>query len=261
MESRSLWASNAAFLNDATELVYIVSVLDEVVKELDDAGDALSKLVATYADLLRRGLTELRAYDVYVACFSAAGDLLSQWRGYPRAGGEYSLGFNSDVLAAHTLRCVVYDRPTQLAIVRALLAPLRDTLSETDDSILDSVVFRTYQRVYMHLVECGFCFKHPAFEEEAEWRVVAMSHKRSVGGDDGGPAVSLRAVATGLLPYTVMSFADAEATAETRALARVVVGPGGHRDLAAAAAERLLHFAGYPDAAEMVQQSSVPLRA
>ena len=127
VETRSLWASNAAFLNDSTELVYIVSVLDEIVQELDESGDEVSIRMSAFASLLRRGLTDLRAYDVYVACFCEAGDLLSQWRGYPRDGGGYSLGFDSVVLdAAQSLRRVVYDRPTQLDLVRSVLAPIKE---------------------------------------------------------------------------------------------------------------------------------------
>src|ERR1700684_413334 len=133
IERRELWASNAAFLNDSTELIYVRGVLQEVLAEFE-AGDEHSRAVARYGHSMLRGLSEW-LYDVYVACFCENGDLLSQWRGYPRTGGGYSLGFDTRLLRHGNTACrrVVYDADDQRNIIRRLFATIRDVRAEVDD--------------------------------------------------------------------------------------------------------------------------------
>jgi hypothetical protein len=199
-----------------------------------------------------------------VACFCERGDLLSQWRGYPRDGGGYSLGFrDSVVMSANPPPKIIYDVETQHEIIRAMLSPVVETIiahSGVSDATVDDFLSRISQQVRYMLIECGFCFKHPAFAEEAEWRIVRLAHKQSVQGSDGGPTVHLRPSATGLRPYTTIDLEQAEAESNERALARVIVGPARHPDLAEKAAERLLSNAGYQGVDSIVQRSEVPLR-
>jgi hypothetical protein len=125
---------------------------------------------------------------------------------------------------------------------------------------LASFEVRIASQAFYGLAECSFCFKHPAFQEEHEWRRVALCHKKGGDGSDSGPVVLMRAAPTGLLPYVATELADGEAGAEQRALSDVVIGPGRHPDLAATAAERLLRKAGYTAPDRMVRPSDVPLR-
>jgi hypothetical protein len=263
VERRELWASNAAFLNDSTELVYVRGVLQEVLDELA-AGDEHSRAVARYGRSMLRGLSEW-LYDVYVACFCENGDLLSQWRGYPRAGGGYSLGFDTRLLTQGNTACrrVIYDADDQRNIIRRLLTTIRDIRAEFGDAgatTLASFEVRIASQAFYGLAECSFCFKHPAFQEEREWRRVALCHKKGGDGSDGGPVVLMRATPTGLLPYIATELADGEAGTEQRSLSAVVIGPGRHPDLSATAAERLLRKAGYAAPNEIVRPSDVPLR-
>jgi hypothetical protein len=112
VQSRQLWASNAAFLNDSTEVTYIREVLAEVAEEFRDehavTADIREYAASAFAGTDRFSATEGRTasvisilegaptmasgvLDVYVSCFCAYGDLLSQWRGYPSSGGGYAL--------------------------------------------------------------------------------------------------------------------------------------------------------------------------
>ena len=122
-QSRSLWASDATFLNDSTEVAYASGVLQEVIDQLDHefGGDVGGPHVAL--DWLLKLLLDRSwrpDFDVFVSCFCAYGDLLSQWRGYPAPSGGYAIGFHTSAIfdTAGMLRRVVYDEeaPARLAV-------------------------------------------------------------------------------------------------------------------------------------------------
>jgi hypothetical protein len=121
LESRSLWGTHAAYLNDAQETTYgLDNVLREleamssqlkIPKELND--DAIWPPAAKHP-VVRWVVTELMIGSVlqlakdrvtllrqnagpFVACLSKEGDQLSQWRGYSGDGG-YAIRFDSNAL-------------------------------------------------------------------------------------------------------------------------------------------------------------------
>ena len=91
-------------------------------------------------------------------------------------------------------------------------------------------------RVYAGLGKCSYCFKHPGFTEESEWRLVIL-RTRDPKQHPNDPPPDVRATRTGLLPYLKRSL-------EGNAVAEVVVGPSPHPTLAADAAVQLLRNAG-----------------
>jgi hypothetical protein len=260
VQSNELWASHAGFLNDSTELIYVREVLREVLDEFEE--DEASEAASEFGRQLMEELESL-SYDVYVACFCENGDLLSQWRGYPPAGGGYSIGVSGRrLIQTEPPRRVIYDRDEQRSVIRRLLGAIKETLAEfssADRATLAGFKQRITGQALYSLTECSFCFKHPAFEEEREWRVVVLIHRDSAPGD-GARASLFRATHTGLLPYTSIRLAERGLPTSERAISEVVIGPGRHPDLAAKAAERLLKSAGHPNAGSMVQHSAVPLR-
>ncbi len=93
LPNSSIWASDARFMNDSSELSYatdlIVRVVDEELEKVADP--ALKELFE-----LRRGFTAIFDFGYeprpFIACFCEDGDLLSQWRGYARGQAGISLG-------------------------------------------------------------------------------------------------------------------------------------------------------------------------
>ncbi|MBY5733413.1 MULTISPECIES: DUF2971 domain-containing protein [Rhizobium] len=96
-------------------------------------------------------------------CLTEAGDLLSQWRGYADDGRGFCIGFNGPKLMEFCLMGgqaikVIYNEDDQEDFIRKLVAKQRQR--KLTDLILE--VTRNF----------AFSFKHPAFEEEREWRVI-----------------------------------------------------------------------------------------
>jgi DUF2971 family protein len=279
VQSQQLWASNAAFLNDSTEVTYIRGVLAEVAEEFRDehAVTATSReyAVDSIAGTGRFPPTEARTasvisileaaptiagrvFDVYVSCFCEWGDLLSQWRGYPSSGGGYALGLRPESIrrGGGVLRRVIYDEEEQQRLLYDLQAPIVEAMAsanpEEGKDLWDWLVRDHLTRVSARLEECSFCFKHPGFTEESEWRLVSL-RAREPGQRPDDPPPDVRATRTGLLPYLKRSL-------EGDAVAEVVVGPSSQPTLAADAAVQLLSNAGYENARSIVVHSAIPLR-
>jgi hypothetical protein len=256
VQDGEIWASNAAFLNDSTELVYVNEVRRSVTADLEAR---YKKREIIYVEGLLDAMEGIDAVDVFVSCFCQDRDLLSQWRGYPPAGGGYSIGFRSAQLEKHPplLRKVVYKLSEQAALVTSLLTPLCEAITASADPMrLIETVFR--HRVLANIVESvselGWSFKHPGFSEEEEWRLVTLHHRPRLPHET--ERLKFRASVTRLVPYIETPITiGAEGS-----IAEVVVGPNAHPDLAKRAAEELLACAGC-DATEMVKHSAVPLRA
>ena len=131
VQSNSLWASNAVFLNDASELIYLQNVVPAVIEELRTRytdRHALSFITSfeSWVPIVTSGPGNMA--EPYVACFCADGDLLSQWRGYTPVGRGFAIGFRTTSLVTEPdfLRRVIYDEARQRQFLFALVTPACD---------------------------------------------------------------------------------------------------------------------------------------
>src|SRR5271166_1213817 len=93
IQSGELWATQAACLNDATELIYAVEQLKQRVNAKMDAPH--NKIIDPILTRLGEALSDPSAETspVFVACFSERRDDLSQWRAYSGGEGGYAIQF------------------------------------------------------------------------------------------------------------------------------------------------------------------------
>jgi hypothetical protein len=194
LNSRTLWATEVPYLNDASEFRYAGELFDEAVSKLNPGTLSLSgwKRVLSIDGVLD-------SFACHVACFCEEGDLLSQWRAYGGNGTGYTLAFDVPKLRALNfdgeeplLGRVIYDRDTQLLIIKQhleqALAPfLQDDLLV---NIEREEPERTMQRVerFKVLFEGSIAsagsalfavsafLKFPRFSEEKEWRLVSLGY-------------------------------------------------------------------------------------
>jgi len=111
VRGKCLWASDVWYMNDAREALYGLDVIERALEGLDlPSGPA--------AEIRGRALTLLRAIRddgdfsrSYIACLSADGDDLSQWRAYGRPRG-FSIGFDTAKLRSLCSLTPVPDKPT-----------------------------------------------------------------------------------------------------------------------------------------------------
>lgn len=263
VESASLWATDARFCNDHSEIEYAYGLL-EVVKE-----EALAPLPHEGQEIagsaVYRILTNHFDWHPFVACFCASRDLLSQWRGYGANEPGVAMGLDlskpcfarGDSLRP-VLRRVIYEPGLQRSLIVGLfeawyhqfeLAPV----DERDHGGYDLEVELQQLCVYM---------KHVSFREEQEWRLISSVHDI----DDGQRAlVRHRPSRMGLTPYVVLNATESEGREDSYfdmprgalPLREVLLSPDISNDNAADSALSYLLNNGYGVG---VYPSQIPLR-
>lgn len=218
LQSNKLFATAAYYLNDSSEVEYgshlVLKILEEWL-EVNEKNTAFPATVlrALYALFRLPDLPSYRSETIYVACFCSRENLLSQWRAYGQKGG-YSLGFrvsgNSVDLEGPPgfenvrLARVEYNPASQSSvlgeIIRETIVAVADLVKpgpfETEKDLRYKIVEWLDDRLLQEIVT----FKHPAFYDEQEWRVIVRPNKTP--NDD---SVKFRPLRGGLVPYVELS--------------------------------------------------------
>jgi hypothetical protein len=266
IESRALWATNAVFMNDQTEISHAAWLLQRLVGE-PDGGAANDKRRATDdpADsVIREVLARLHNYiEIYVVCFCAVPDLLSQWRAYGSAGG-YAIGFDSSSLPALgpgplTLARVTYDPGEQQRQLQKLVISWRSLFAEVDvpPQPWEHVAAVLFAQTFALL---AITFKSEAFAEEQEWRLFFVRTRLPQPLPDEPFAMHFTQRNGLIVPYVRLTPHPHSIGPLSLPITSVTVGPSRYPKLAASG---LWHLLGQHDLATRVsiQSSTAPLRA
>lgn len=265
--SRKLWATNALYLNDTTEMSYGYTIIRDNVKSARERSDD-----PDYSAFLQQAEGMLDdpngpARDCYVTCFCERGDLLSQWRAYGNRGGGYSIGFSTREIGLNWvpppnffLRKVVYEFEKQNGIVdNALQLTYRayGELIAGKQEEKESIRVLLWHFLQDHLHDLMLGYKHPGFLEEQEWRLIQPFH--SIERDAHLDKVKFRAELSGIVPYIELDISPAAGVNKGRLpINKVRLGPALHPTLSTRAVTMILSKNQYHFVE--VEQSEVPLR-
>jgi hypothetical protein len=258
--TKELWATNAVYTNDQTEILHSIVQLRRVVQE--ELGDRQEDPAS---DVMLRAADDFYTIvQVYLVCFCTDDDLLSQWRGYGQQGG-YALGFDTTAMGpllrngrVH-LMPVVYEPGEQDRRIRDLVKRWRSVFREIPAREDSNLVRRMGEFVFAQcFAMLAVAFKSYAFREEQEWRLVYR--RQVVIADDGsGFEVSFRDRDAMVTPYVAIS-GDADDSASRLPIRRVMIGPTKYSQLAGFGLTQFLKSLGYTEKEITVDSSSVPLR-
>lgn len=216
IKDRALWYSHVSSLNDPLEIQHGQKIVTEV---LNDAMKQENR--EDLRAFLRNMLVHIQAFGTilfhpFIACFCKSGNLLSQWRGYADRGGGYCLGFEFSSATRFTsdlerlgdgkppfLRKVIYIEQQQRELVQTYV----DSAVEGAKMALDGGVASQYSdpptvtavmasQAVNVLLDMLLSFKHSAFQEENEWRLVRITRE-----DHEPEHLQFRETAGGLAPY------------------------------------------------------------
>lgn len=278
LESSSLWATDAEFLNDAQELQFgrneLCDALRAYAEDLfpsnrtPDGGKEYSRatIVRSALQYLDRGDVNVpvKTERIYVTCFCQDSDLLSQWRGYASADG-YAIGFRSAALLDQVPLATEYRvvgqygfeaerragpevRPSLVQVQYGDLAVTRmieNVLQKIAPQPMGHPGSQGWMQAVSLAVPALASIKHSAFAEEKEWRLY-------VGGMGAGLKESFRVGSYGIIPYVELPL-DLH-----NAIHEVVVGPGKYSDVRMTGVARLLRSRDLDSV--NVRASSAPFR-
>jgi hypothetical protein len=269
IESRSIWASNARYLNDSAEVEAALEMIHQQAEK--------RKPPSWQRELLQNSIDSIRSVErtVFVTSFSASKDSLSQWRGYCPVNAGYAIGFDTMSLTEcgrelgfHFVPCI-YDPTVQKKVVnRAIEATLQLLERSENANRFKAAVGRmtAFERLVVRVrfdydieeeltkggvTELLGILKAPAFHEEREWRLVGTMNDDEVRG-----RLRFRQGASMLIPFLSVELAPTMALLPIR---EVWIGPTPHPDLARSALEGLLASKGFEHVT--VHNSDAPFRS
>ncbi len=266
LDSSGFWATDLRFLNDAQEAVYARDLFVGAARSVDnpalqaghplhDTAKEFGEAFAGYKKLVARDINSPN-FAVYVTCFCESGDLLSQWRAYGSDHG-YAIEVKTDALktavqqiAGSATPLPHGDEPAEMSLMQVRYGPdaAADIVSTamremSEDTNLGHVGVHAHMMA-LHLTAMLAGVKHPGFQEEREWRVVAVFE------GEGPKHVKFRSTPMAIVPYI-------EVPLPKDAIVTIRVGPGRHVDVREAGVRRLLRTVGCE---APVLHSEVPLR-
>jgi len=168
VNSGVLRLSDSRCTNDAYENIWITKFIRETLAKIEQSNEQYTKELEKYITVFGN------EFFPYIACFSENDDSLSQWRAYGDDGNGVAIGFEIKIPQGlpmthagknaldYSLRVnkVVYDCGVQRKLVEDEIQKILEDGSE---------------HLFLHannLIVLSYIYKHPAFQEEKEWRII-----------------------------------------------------------------------------------------
>lgn len=182
LRSGTLWSTQISCLNDATEVRHAAGLLHRALEDfaaLKQPSPAEQALYRATDEWLSS--SESARSEWFVACFSAEGDDLSQWRSYGGGEGGYAIGFGGSSLYNWQplnlfLQPVLYGDSLALALVQRIA---QKTVEFFQHGLNTRGDVDPYTWACSFLTGWSGCtafvspvLKHPAFRSEQEWRLI-----------------------------------------------------------------------------------------
>jgi hypothetical protein len=235
LNDRALWYGHASSLNDPSEMQYGKKIISNVLNDAMKRQDREDLRVFQRQLLVQVQAFGEAMFHAFVACFCDSGNLLSQWRAYANRGGGYCLEFAFSSVTRFApdlgklvegqspyLRKVIYEEDEQRELVTRYVDTVaaaakkaldRSSATSCSDQSVSGLPAVIMTRMAMHavniLLDMLLCFKHPAFKEEKEWRLVRVTSE-----DHQPENLQFRETTGGLVPYRPTHIYDMNETGQ-----------------------------------------------
>ena len=193
LANRAIWCSHISSFNDPLEFQYGKSLVVQELKSISN--NTHEHEIDSFLEWLIDHMEVFEyIYNAYIACFCESDNLLSQWRGYGASGGGYNVGvaFESDTKFSHDieniddndeenhviLRKIIYNQKEQKILIKKVVQVLVESASKglaefkKQDNLPEAWPQMASMQAINILYDIVLSLKHPAFEEEAEWRLI-----------------------------------------------------------------------------------------
>lgn len=260
LNSNVLWATNALYLNDSSELSYGLSVARAQLHAIESESDLVKEFLRLGHELLDLEVL-VPGRQFYACCLCQDPDILSQWRAYADPGGGYAIGFDMEDLTRAGVKANLSLFPVDYGTrvngellahdIKALCEALLQCAKHTpgNDNVLISAACEDLNLTFIFRL---FWLKHPGFAEEKEWRILANFDSTDV------TRLNFRQGQTTFLPYVELDPSAFGDSFEKLPIREVVHGPTVHPQLAAQSLDALFKKHGFT--VPKIWGSTIPLR-
>ena len=203
ISNKTLRVSDITKSNDDQELKWISnSISDTVIKAILENKVLCSKyqidtnkihLIKEYINRVTNSvyINNSRTMITLACCFSEAGDLLSQWRGYADDGNGISIGFNKNTLLflnsygfVYGFRKVIYNPKTQSKFIKSNIIDLINGYSQVEQNQITDDIFNKFLQDILLRIGVMYNeapgFKNKCFYEEKEWRICINTYLSNI---------------------------------------------------------------------------------
>lgn len=263
LSSKKIWFSNIEYLNDEDEMYYTYKLAINVANELKDKlnEDFYNIIINSHERYLKQKESQKQFFDYYVASFSKEKDSLSLWNYYTKSSNSagYNICFNNikDIInhqledlkdKLDTSRIlfgkVVYNKEKQKNILKKYMINfnkiyLKETKKE-NSTLLELFYWYTIR-------DCSIFFKHPAFEQEKEFRIILPRGIYAENND----FIKIRESGKLFIPYLEIEF-------KPQNVLSITCSPTTKNQLIQAGVKKMLLSYGYNNIP--VEGSDIPLR-
>lgn len=257
IESNTLRFSDSIFMNDGSELIHGLQLLNLVIEEfVNDKPEDHKAIASRLMNLVAQTLDQSGSI---IFCMCEESNLLNQWRDYGRDVVPYCIGFDSGALLIpgeynfdSYLVNVIYDIDVQRRILRTLCERIYEMALKIPnvDSIDENEAEPYYIDAAIQFSSIILRLKNPAFAAEKEWRLIA--HRPDVSRR---VKQQFRASPLGVIPFYEWNRRGRERQLPIR---QVVVGPSPYGQISDLALKQFLRERGYEDTATFY--SKIPIR-
>ncbi|MDL2124884.1 MAG: DUF2971 domain-containing protein [Deltaproteobacteria bacterium] len=252
VSSKTIWATNILYLNDASEFNYSKELLRNELFEIRKKGFNINGNIETsieprFFEIVEENIDKLipsQNFSFFVCSFSEEKDLLSQWRGYCSEGIGFSLGFSKKLLiqcaeqSKFALKPCLYDEEAQAQSIRDLIKKTSDRFrTEIKNSSQIGKAWDTMGQILavdfmLEFIALAPTFKHHKFCEEKEWRIVASLQMNNVN-----ELIKFRSGRSMIIPYIEIYLPTKD---RNLTMDEIVVGPTTDDLLSMASVEMIL---------------------
>jgi hypothetical protein len=232
VKDKALWATELKYLNDSQEFRYFADLMREKTLIYDAAVneaevDAANQLRSWIRDWFVEGAL------VFSTSFTKNGNVLSQWRGYCEHGKGVSLGFAAETIiicanqASFELGRCIYDWKRHHSLATEVVNRLVKAAVEIGPDgakHASQCYYSTFEAASVDIIRIAALTKHPAFEEEQEWRCVSQPVKNYLEAP-----IEYRAGRVSLIPFLRFPLPVIN---NALAIQTAIVGPSPSPDLA-----------------------------
>lgn len=184
IQNKKFWASHLNFMNDMSEGLVGVKIIERIIKYSDIYKDYESP-----ADLLNEVKKQLKEMNIFVVSFTNKKDDLNQWRGYANTPNGLNICFSPTKLSEKIITARKIERISEIIQKESLQSKMKSThcilLKCLYDELLQSYLIRDILELFSSypdkttmarmLCFCSPFLKDKGFVDEEEWRLVIFS--------------------------------------------------------------------------------------